>query len=253
MKQTVKKAKNLFTLLPKKSGRDVCGHVAVRHQGGRHKRMYRTIDWLRNKDDIKATVVAVEYDPNRSADVALIIYLDGEKRYIIAPVGLKVGDTVVSGQHVDANIGNTMPLSSMPVGTLVHNIEIKPGHGAQMIRSAGTLATVLSKDGNIVQIKLPSGETRLFSGDCRATVGQISNTEWKNRVIGKAGRSRHMGIRPTVRGVAQNPRSHPHGGGEGRSGIGMPSPKSPWGKPTLGNKTRKKKKYSDRFIVSRRK
>ncbi len=253
MKQIVKKAKHLFTLLPKQSGRDVRGHVAVRHQGGRHKRMYRTIDWLRNKDDIKATVVTVEYDPNRSADVALVIYQDGEKRYIIAPVGLKVGDTVVSGHHVDANLGNTMPLASIPVGTLVHNIEIKPGRGAQMIRSAGTLATVLSKDGNVVQIKLPSGETRLFSGDCRATVGQIGNTEWKNRIIGKAGRSRHMGKRPTVRGVAQNPRSHPHGGGEGRSGIGMPSPKSPWGKPTLGNKTRKKKKYSDRFIVSRRK
>lgn len=247
------KVKRLLSVLPKNSGRDVQGHVAVRHQGGRHKRMYRTIDWLRNKDDIKATVIAMEYDPNRSADVALLSYTDGEKRYIIAPVGMKVGMTVVSGQHVDANLGNTMPLAAIPVGTLVHNIEIKAGRGAQMIRSAGTVAIVLSKDGNVVQIKLPSGETRLFSGDCRATVGQIGNTEWKNRVIGKAGRSRHMGRRPTVRGVAQNPRSHPHGGGEGRSGIGMPSPKSPWGKPTLGNKTRKKKKYSDRFIVSRRK
>ena len=253
MKQTVKKTKKLFTLLPKQSGRDVRGHVAVRSQGGRHKRMYRTIDWLRTKDDIKATVVAIEYDPNRSADIALITYLDGEKRYIIAPVGMKVGDSVVSGNKVEAIIGNTMPLAAMPVGTFVHNIEIKPGHGAQMIRSAGTFAIVLSKDAGKVQIKLPSGETRLFPEGCRATVGQISNTEWKNRVIGKAGTSRHMGIRPTVRGVAQNPRSHPHGGGEAKSGIGMPSPKSPWGKPTLGNKTRKKKKYSDRFILSRKK
>jgi large subunit ribosomal protein L2 len=253
MKKTTKQVKKLFSILPKQSGRDVFGHVAVRHQGGRHKRMYRTIDWTRNKDDIKATVLAIEYDPNRSADVALITYKDGEKRYILAPVGFKVGDMVVSGAKVDAVIGNTMPLSSIPVGTFVHNIEIKPGHGAQMIRSAGTLATVLSKDGNSIQVKLPSGETRLFSGDCRATVGQLGNVEWKNRLIGKAGTSRHMGIRPTVRGVAQNPRSHPHGGGEGKSGIGMPSPKSPWGKGTLGNKTRKKKKYSDRFILSRRK
>jgi large subunit ribosomal protein L2 len=215
--------------------------------------MYRTIDWLRNKDDIKATVAAIEYDPNRSADVALLTYQDGEKRYILAPVGLTVGDTVLSGKKVEATAGNAMPLASIPVGTLVHNIEIKAGHGAQMIRSAGTVAVVLSKDAGLVQVKLPSGEMRLFPEDCRATVGQISNTEWKNRVIGKAGRSRHMGKRPAVRGVAQNPRSHPHGGGEGRSGIGMPSPKSPWGKPTLGNKTRKKKKYSDRFILSRRK
>ncbi len=253
MKKLTKQVKKLFTILPKRSGRDVFGHVAVHHQGGRHKRMYRTIDWLRNKDGVTATVIAVEYDPNRSADVALLNYKDGEKRYIIAPVGIKVGDAVVSGHHVDAVMGNTMPLGAMPVGTFVHNIEIKPGHGAQMIRSAGSFATVLSKDAGRVQVKLPSGETRMFPETCRATVGQISNVEWKNRVIGKAGTSRHMGIRPTVRGVAQNPRSHPHGGGEGRSGIGMPSPKSPWGKPTLGNKTRKKKKYSDRFIVSRRK
>lgn len=249
----INKVKRLFSILPKQSGRDVQGHVAVRHQGGRHKRMYREIDWMRTKDDIKAVVGAIEYDPNRSASVALIVYADGEKRYIIAPVGLNVGDSVISGKQVDATVGNAMPLGSMPVGTFVHNIEIKPGHGAQMIRSAGTSAIVLSKDGNLIQIKLPSGEVRMFSGDCRATVGQIGNVEWKNRVIGKAGRSRHMGKRPTVRGVAQNPRSHPHGGGEGRSGIGMPSPKSPWGKPTLGNKTRKKKKYSDRFIVTRRK
>jgi len=252
MKQT-KKIKRLLEILPKQSGRDVQGHVAVRHQGGRHKRMYRTIDWMRNKDEITAVVVAIEYDPNRSADVALVQYADGEKRYIIAPVGLKVGSRIISGKQVDITVGNAMTLGAIPIGTLVHNIEIKPGRGAQMIRSAGSFATVLAKDGNLVQIKLPSGEVRVFTAECRATVGQIGNVEWKNRVIGKAGRSRHMGIRPTVRGVAQNPRSHPHGGGEGRSGIGMPSPKSPWGKPTLGNKTRKRKKYSDRFIVSRRK
>lgn len=252
-KQQIKKTKRLLTILPKQSGRDVQGHVAVRHQGGRHKRMYREIDWMRTKDTIPAVVVAIEYDPNRSADIALLQYKDGEKKYILAPVGLRVGSTVVSGEVVDAVVGNTMPLGNIPIGTLIHNIEIKPGCGAQMIRSAGSFATVLAKDGNTVQMKLPSGETRLFSPLCRATIGQIGNVEWKNRIIGKAGRSRHMGIRPTVRGVAQNPRSHPHGGGEGRSGIGMPSPKSPWGKPTLGKKTRKRIKYSDRFIAGRSK
>jgi large subunit ribosomal protein L2 len=246
-------AKKLFSILPKNSGRDVQGHVAMRHQGGRHKRMYREIDWLRTKDGMVGTVIAVEYDPNRTADVALIGYADGEKRYIIAPVGLKAGDNVVSGKEVDIKIGNTMPLAAIPIGTLVHNIEIQPGRGAQMIRSAGSFATVLAKDGDSIQIKLPSGEVRIFKSMCRATVGQISNVEWKNEIIGSAGRARHMGIRPTVRGVAQNPRSHPHGGGEGRSGIGMPSPKSPWGKPTLGKKTRKHKKYSNRFILSRKK
>lgn len=252
-KQQIKKTKRLLTILPKQSGRDGQGHIAVRHQGGRHKRMYREIDWMRSKDAITAVVAAIEYDPNRSADIALLQYKDGEKKYIIAPVGLKVGSQVVSGEVVDVAVGNTMPLGNIPIGTLVHNVEIKPGHGAQMIRSAGTFATVLAKDGNTVQMKLPSGETRLFSTLCRATIGQIGNAEWKNRVIGSAGRSRHMGIRPTVRGVAQNPRSHPHGGGEGRSGIGMPSPKSPWGKKTLGKKTRKRIKYSDKFIASRKK
>jgi len=247
------KSKKLFTILKKQSGRDVQGHVAVRHQGGREKRFYRNIDWLREKDDVVGTIQAIEYDPNRSADVALVYYKDGEKRYIIAPVGLVVGDSIMSGIHIDIKIGNTLPLSNIPVGTLVHNLEIKPGHGAQMIRSAGGGAMVLSKDGDSIQVKLPSGEVRKFSSLCRATIGQISNVEWKNRVIGKAGTNRHRGIRPTVRGVAQNPRSHPHGGGEGRSGIGMPSPKSPWGKPTLGKRTRKRTKYSDRFIVQRRK
>lgn len=245
--------KQLKEILKKQSGRDMFGHVSVRHQGGRRKRFYRIIDWHREKDGVAARVASIEYDPNRSADVALIYYQDGEKRYILAPLGLTEGATVVSGKEAPLHLGNTLPLSSIPVGTVIHNIEIQPGCGAKMIRSAGTSATVLSKDGGVVQVKLPSGEIRLFSEMCRASIGQIGNVEWKTRVIGTAGRSRRMGIRPTVRGVAQNPRSHPHGGGEGRSGIGMKSPKSPWGKRTLGKKTRKKKKYSDKVIVQRRK
>ncbi len=245
--------KSLTIILPKKSGRDVQGHVSMRHQGGRHKRYLRVIDWKRDKLGVPAKVAALEYDPNRSADVALLVYSDGEKRYIPAPVGLTVGATVISASSADVLPGNCMPLSAIPVGTLVHNVEIKPGRGAQMIRSAGTAATVLALDGNTVQLKLPSGEVRAFDAKCRATVGQVGNVEWRNRVIGKAGTSRHMGIRPAVRGVAMNPRSHPHGGGEGRSGIGMNSPKSPWGKHTLGKKTRKKTKYSNKFILQRRK
>jgi large subunit ribosomal protein L2 len=245
--------KSLTVILPKRSGRDVAGHVSMRHQGGRHKRFYRLIDWKREKMGVPARVAAIEYDPNRSAAIALLVYSDGEKSYIPAPVGLVVGATVVSSTSGDVKPGNSMPLSAMPVGTVVHNVEIKPGHGAQMIRSAGTGATVLAVDGNAVQLKLPSGEIRAFDGHCRATVGQIGNVEWRNRVIGKAGTSRHMGIRPGVRGVAMNPRSHPHGGGEGRSGIGMSSPKSPWGKHTLGKKTRSRKKYSSKFILQRRK
>lgn len=225
----------------------------MRHQGGRHKRFFRVIDWKRDKIGVPAKVAALEYDPNRSAAIALLVYQDGEKRYIPAPVGLTVGATVISADTGDVKLGNALPLSAMPVGTLVHNVEIKPGRGAQMIRSAGTAATVLAVDGDTVQLKLPSGEIRVFDGKARATVGQLSNVEWRNRVIGKAGRSRHMGIRPSVRGVAMNPRSHPHGGGEGRSGIGMNSPKSPWGKHTLGKKTRSKKKYSNKFILERRK
>lgn len=244
--------KSLTIILPKKSGRDTAGHVAVRHQGGRHKRYLRLIDWKRDKIGIPGRVTSIEYDPNRSADIALVGYPDGEKRYIIAPAGLTIGQTVVSGDAVDIKTGNTLPLSAMPVGTMVHNVEITPGRGAQMVRSAGGVAMVLAREGDRVHLKLPSGEVRLFSAKSRATVGQIGNVEWKNRVIGKAGRSRHMGHRPTVRGVAQNPRSHPHGGGEGRSGIGMPSPKSPWGKPTLGKKTRKKKRYSNKRILQRR-
>ncbi len=245
--------KSLTIILPKKSGRDVQGHVSMRHQGGRHKRYLRVIDWKRDKIGVPAKVASLEYDPNRTADVALLVYSDGDKRYIPAPVGLVVGATVISASATDILPGNCMPLGAIPVGTLVHNVEIKPGHGAQMIRSAGTAATVLAVDGNTVQLKLPSGEVRVFDAKCRATVGQVGNVEWRNRVIGKAGTSRHMGIRPGVRGVAMNPRSHPHGGGEGRSGIGMSSPKSPWGKHTLGKKTRTKKKYSNKFILQRRK
>ncbi|KKW11205.1 MAG: 50S ribosomal protein L2 [Microgenomates group bacterium GW2011_GWC1_49_7] len=248
-----KAPKSLTVILPKQSGRDVAGHVSMRHQGGRHKRYYRTIDWKRDKVGVVARVVALEYDPNRSCQIALLHYADGEKRYMLAPVGLTVGMKVLSSDTADIAPGNSLPLGSMPVGTLVHNVEIKPGRGAQMIRSAGSAATVLARDGNAVQLKLPSGEIRVFDTACRATVGQLGNVEWRNRVIGKAGTSRHMGIRPGVRGVAMNPRSHPHGGGEGRSGIGMSSPKSPWGKHTLGKKTRSKKKYSNKFILQRRK
>ncbi|MBU1326908.1 50S ribosomal protein L2 [Patescibacteria group bacterium] len=243
--------KRLYTILPKQSGRDNQGHVAVRHQGGRHKRFYRIIDWKRDKENVKAHVVSIEYDPNRSAQIALLHYTDGDKRYIIAPLGLKIGTTIVSGKEASVQMGNCLKLRYIPAGTVVHNLEIRPGSGAQMMRSAGSAATVLSKDGSSVQLKLPSGEIRVFHENCRATVGQIGNADWKNRVIGKAGRNRNLGKRPTVRGVAQHPGSHPHGGGEGRSGIGMPSPKSPWGKPTLGKKTRKRKKYSNAIIVER--
>lgn len=245
--------KKLKYILPKRSGRDVSGQIAVRHQGGRHKRFYRIIDFKRDKEGISGRVVAVEYDPNRNVKIAQVAYVDGEKRYILAPEGLKEGSVVVSGSDAPIKIGNCLPLGAMPVGTQVHNIEIKPGCGGQMVRSAGSAAVVLSKDENIVQLKLPSGEIRIFKDSCKASIGQLGNADWKNQKIGKAGRSRHMGIRPTVRGVAQHPGSHPHGGGEGRSGIGMPSPKSPWGKPTLGKRTRKRKKYSDSLIVKRRK
>lgn len=245
--------KSLVSVLPKKSGRDRMGHISVRHQGGREKRYYREIDWKRDKDGIPARVADISYDPNRSASIALVIYRDGEKRYILAPLGLKAGDSVLSGSAIDAKVGNSLPLGSIPVGTLIHNLEIKPGKGAKMVRSAGNAAAVLAKDGDTVQVKLPSGETRVFDTKAKATIGQVGNEEWKNRVVGKAGRNRHLGKRPEVRGVAMNPRSHPHGGGEGRSGIGMKSPKSPWGKRTLGKKTRSLRKYSDRLIIQKRK
>lgn len=245
--------RSLTSILPKKSGRDMFGHVSVRHQGGREKRLYRAIDWKREKDGVPARVAEIRYDPNRSADIALLVYRDGEKRYILAPQGLHVKDMVHSGPNIEAKPGNCMPMGSIPVGTLVHNLEIKPGRGAQMVRSAGNSAVILSRDGDVVQVKLPSGEVRMFAASARATVGQLTNEDRKNQKIGKAGRARHMGKRPEVRGVAMNPRSHPHGGGEGRSGIGMKSPKSPWGKRTLGKRTRALRKYSDRFIVQRRK
>lgn len=253
MKKQKDKAKHLKSILPKNSGRDSSGRVSVRHQGGRHKRLYRLIDWKRNKEGVPAKVVQFEYDPNRSAQLALLQYADGERRYIIAPEGLRTGQMVISGDVSDFRVGNSMHLGAIPVGTQVHNIEIKPGKGAQMIRSAGTSAQIVAKDGKRIHVKLSSGEVRAFRVECRATIGQIGNIDWKNRVIGSAGRKRRMGIRPSVRGVAQHPGSHPHGGGEGRSGIGMPSPKSPWGKKTLGKKTRKKGKYSDAVIVAQRK
>jgi len=245
--------KRLKKILPKKSGRNSEGKVTVRHQGGRHKRFLREIDFKRDKLDIPAKVASIEYDPNRGARIALLFYADGEKRYILAPQDLQVGDEVMAGQKADIKPGNALPLREIPLGTLIHNLELKPGKGGQIVRGAGTAAILMNKEEKYALVKLPSGEQRKINLDCYATVGQIGNIDWKNRFLGKAGRKRHLGIRPTVRGVAQHPDSHPHGGGEGRSGIGMPSPKSPWGKPTLGKKTRKKKKYSDKLIVQKRK
>lgn len=243
----------LKRILPKKSGRNAIGKITVRHQGGRHKRFLREIDFKRNKHDIPAKVMAIGFDPNRGADIALLFYADGEKRYILAPQELKVGDEVLAGKKAEVKPGNALSLKKIPLGTVVHNLELRPGKGGQMVRGAGTGAILMSKEEKYALVKLPSGEQRKIELSCYATIGQIGNIDWKNRVIGKAGRKRHMGIRPTVRGVAQNPHSHPHGGGEGRSGIGMPSPKSPWGKPTLGKRTRKRTKYSDKLIIKRRK
>ena len=246
-------SKKLLKILPKHSGRDASGQIAVRHRGGRHKRLLRRIDFVRGKHDIKARVASIEYDPNRTADIALLVYQDGEKRYILAPKDLKVGDWLVSGIKAELEVGNALPLKKIPVGTAVHNVELSPGKGGQLARGAGTSAIIQAKEGGFANLKLPSGEVRRIPLACQATVGQLSRAELKTEKIGKAGRKRHMGIRPTVRGVAQHPGSHPHGGGEGKSGIGMPSPKSPWGKKTLGKKTRKKKKYSDKLILKRRK
>lgn len=244
--------KTLRAILAKKSGRDSKGHVAVRHQGGRQKRYLRVIDFKRNKRDIESRVIAIEYDPNRTANLALLSYTDGEKRYILAPEGLKIGEKIVAGENSEIKAGNSLPLSAIPVGTTIHNIEMVPGKGGQLVRSAGGSAIIMSKEELFVLIKMPSGEIRKISGKCYATIGQIGNIEWKNMQFGKAGRKRHMGIRPTVRGTAQDPRSHPHGGGEGRSGVGMKYPKTPWGKHALGTKTRKKNKPSNKFIVKRR-
>ena len=244
--------KTLIKILPKHSGRGNTGQIVVRHQGGRQKRYYRMIDFRRDKLSIPGKVVSIEYDPNRTANIALLIYNDGEKRYILAPVGLKIGDQVNSGKDAEVKTGNTLPLQFIPVGTPIHCIELIPGQGAKLIRSAGSAAVVLAKEDKFVQVKFPSSEIRRIDGKCQATIGQVGNEEYRLQQIGKAGRSRRMGRRPEVRGVAQNPRTHPHGGGEGRSGIGMTSPKSPWGKRTLGKKTRSENKYSDKFILKKR-
>lgn len=243
--------KSLVEYLPYQAGRDARGHVAVRHRGGRHKRLYRIIDFKRDKRNVVGLVKTIEYDPNRGALIALVFYKDGDKRYMLAPDGLKVGTEVMSGEGVPFTIGNALPLGKMPIGTQVHNIELSPGAGGILARGAGSYATVLAKEAGYARVKLPSGEVRMVDVRCLATIGQLSNIEKKHEKLGKAGRRRHMGFRPTVRGVAQNPSSHPHGGGEGRSGIGMPSPKSPWGKKTLGKRTRRNKP-SDKFIVERR-
>ena len=250
---TDKPEKSLLAPLHNKGGRNNQGKLTVRHQGGGHKRKYRIIDFKRNKDGIPGRVATIEYDPNRTANIALINYADGEKRYIIAPKGLKVGMTIESGATADIKVGNALPLINIPVGTVIHNIELKPGKGGQLVRSAGAEAQLLGKEGDYVLVRLKSGETRYILSTCRATIGSVGNDEHELVNIGKAGRSRWLGKRPTVRGSVMNPNDHPHGGGEGRSPIGRKSPMSPWGKPTLGYKTRKKNKASDKYIVRRRK
>lgn len=243
--------RSLLLPLRKKGGRNVYGRVTVRHRGGGHRRHMRIVDFKRDKLGIPARVAAIEYDPNRTARLALVNYADGEKRYIIAPLDLRVGDTVMSGPSAEIRPGNSLPIASIPVGTMVHNIELKEGRGAQMVRSAGAAAQLLAKEGDYAQVRLPSGEVRLVRQTCYATIGQVGNLDHGNIKLGKAGRKRHLGIRPTVRGSAMSPRDHPHGGGEGRQPIGMPGPKSPWGKPTLGYRTRRNKK-TDKYIVRRR-
>jgi len=236
----------------KNSGRDFSGKVVVRHQGGQHKRFYRIIDFKRNKFGVLGKIVAIEYDPNRTCDIALVQYADGDKRYILCPEGLKLNDVVTSGPNSEIKTGNALPLSEIPIGTVIHNVELTPGKGGQIARGSGTAITVQAKEGNFSHLKLPSGEIRKVGIKNYATIGNVGNAEWKNEIIGKAGRKRNMGIRPTVRGVAQNPRSHPHGGGEGRSGIGMSTPKTYAGRPAVGN-TRKKNKHSNKYIMQRRK
>lgn len=244
--------KSLLAPLSKSAGRNNQGKITTRHRGGGHKRQYRIIDFKRNKDGIPGRVATVEYDPNRTANIALIHYVDGEKRYILAPKGLKVGDIIESGTEADIKIGNALPLENIPVGTVIHNIELKPGHGGQMVRAAGTEAQLLGKEGKYVTVRLSSGEVRKVLRVCRATIGSVGNGDHELLKVGKAGRSRWLGNRPAVRGSVMNPNDHPHGGGEGRSPIGRKSPMSPWGKPTLGYKTRKKNKASDKYIVRRR-
>jgi large subunit ribosomal protein L2 len=244
--------KSLVEILKSKAGRNNYGKITVRHQGGGQKRKYRIIDFKRDKVDVPATVATIEYDPNRSANIALLTYADGEKRYIIAPNGLNVGDTVISSEGADIKVGNTLPLRNIPVGTIIHNIELKAGKGAQLVRAAGNSAQLMAKEGDYAQVRLPSGEVRMIRIECKATIGQVGNLDHENINLGSAGRKRHMGWRPTVRGSVMNPVDHPHGGGEGKSPIGRPGPVTPWGKPTLGYKTRNNKKSSSKFIVKRR-
>jgi len=244
--------KSLLSPLKKHAGRNAYGRITVRHHGGGAKRKYRIIDFKRNKDNVPGKIAGIEYDPNRSSNIALIHYADGEKRYIVAPLKLKVGDVVVSGPESDITIGNCLPLKNIPVGTTIHNVELKAGKGAQLVRSAGASAQLMAKDGNYVTLRLPSGEMRLVRIECRATIGQVGNLDHQNVRIGKAGRKRHMGIRPTVRGSVMNPNDHPHGGGEGKAPIGRSGPVTPWGKPAMGYKTRKKNKPSDKYIVRSR-
>ena len=248
----VKPEKSLLENLNKSAGRNSYGRITIRHRGGGNKRKYRIIDFQRDKMNIPAVVKTLEYDPNRGAFIALVEYQDGEKRYIIAPHGLQVGDTVVSGPDADIKAGNALPIANIPVGTVIHNIELNPGRGAQFVRGAGNAAQLMAKEDGMALVRLPSGELRKFRLGCMATIGQVSNLDHENVQVGKAGRKRHMGIRPTVRGSVMNPCDHPHGGGEGKSPIGRPGPVTPWGKPTLGYKTRKKKNLSDKFIVRRR-
>ncbi|MGD8624110.1 MAG: 50S ribosomal protein L2 [Anaerolineae bacterium] len=243
--------KSLLRPLKKQAGRNFRGKITVRHRGGGHKRRYRVIDFRRDKFGVPGRVDSIEYDPNRSARIALIVYADGEKRYIIAPLGLKVGDMIESGPGAEVQVGNALPITKIPVGTTIHNIELSIGKGGQLVRAAGTSAQLLAKEGRYAHVRLPSGEVRLVNVQCMATIGQVGNTEHGNIKLGKAGRKRWLGFRPSVRGSAMDPGSHPHGGGEGRSPIGMPSPKSPWGKPTLGKKTRRNK-ATDKWIVRRR-
>ena len=250
-----KKAKperSLTETLKKNAGRNSYGRITVRHRGGGNKRKYRVIDFRRNKLEMPAVVQRIEYDPNRSAFIALVKYEDGELRYILAPVGLKVGDTVVSSAEADIKPGNCLPIANIPVGTVIHNVELQPGAGAQLVRSAGVAAQLLAKEGELAQVRLPSGEVRYVRMNCTAVIGQVGNIDHANVHIGKAGRTRHMGIRPTVRGSVMNPNDHPHGGGEGRAPVGRPGPVTPWGKPAMGYKTRKTKNRTDRFIIKRR-
>ena len=244
--------KSLLVSLNKNAGRNNQGKITVRHHGGGSRRKYRIIDFKRRKDDIPANVISIEYDPNRTANIALISYMDGEKTYILAPNGLTVGTKLMNGEKAEVKVGNCLPLQNIPIGTQIHNIELYPGKGGQLVRSAGNSAQLMAKEGKFATLRLPSGEMRMVPIICRATIGQVGNIDHDLINIGKAGRKRHMGIRPTVRGSAMNPNDHPHGGGEGKSPIGRPSPVTPWGKPTLGYKTRKNKKYSDRFIIKKR-